>query len=48
MDKKIQEFQHNQELLQNEFQKYKDKKISYKSYIQSMEDILNWLQKRGR
>jgi len=48
MDEKTQEFKHNQKLLHNELQNYKDKKIVYKSYMQSMEDISTWLQKKDK
>jgi len=48
MDKHTQKYKHNQKLLQDEFQKYKDKKSTYKSYMQSMDDILNWIQERDK
>jgi len=48
MDKKKQELNKNQELLSNEFQKYKDKISNYKPYMKSMEDISAWIEERGR
>jgi hypothetical protein len=48
MDKNTQDFKDRQKMLQNELQNYKDKKNTYKSYIQSMEDISAWLEKRDK
>lgn len=48
MDEKTQEFRDKQKLLHDTFQKYREKKIVYKSYMQSMEDISNWLQQKDK
>ncbi len=48
MDGKTQEFTEKKKLLHDNLQKYREKKIVYKSYIQSMENISNWLQQKDK
>ncbi len=44
MDQQTKDFKNKQKLLQDELQKHKDSKTSYKPYMQFMDDISTWLK----
>ncbi len=44
MNQQTEDFKQKQKILQDELEKYKNSKKSYKSYIQCMDDVSAWLQ----